>query len=160
MRKHIYLHTSNLENAQEFSDDLCFEPAYMYCHQIKNISPYEWGRIKTEAYYYHIMIGNIRNDNCPWCGSTPNLVELSEKAPFPMPDRVTFFYECLNCGSRGPVNKIHFNEIMDICLERQVKDEVKAKIKARYSERKQWDHDLVNPYEKKESAFPEEFKKI
>jgi len=144
MRKHIYVHTSNLENASVMSSDESFQPVYEYINEVKDISRNEWGRFKTDQNYYHIMLGSIRNDNCPWCGSVPNLVELTERVDWPGQSKIKFCLECLNCGSRGPVNTLTFNDLTNF----EAKDHVKEMIKARYSERKQWDHELVNPYER------------
>lgn len=145
MKKHFYLHTSNLENAREFTEDSSFQPTYCYPYFETYVSfRNEYGRIKTDQNYYHIMLGTIRDDNCPWCGSVPNVVELSVGVDVPFnTQKIKFCMECFNCGSRGPVNTISFNDITDF----QVKEHVKALIKQRYSERKQWDHDLKNPYE-------------
>jgi len=147
MRNHIYLHTSNFDYAQKFRDDDSFEPAYNYSNRIPNMSPYEWGRIKTGANYYHILVGAIRKENCPWCGSQPNFIELTERVDVPFNTQIIkFCMECLNCGSRGPVHRIQINDLHS----NELKEIVKDRIKSHYSLRKQWDDGLVNPYEKQD----------
>ena len=144
MRKHIYLHTSNLENAEVFIKDESFQPLYEYIYEVRNISPNEWGRFKTDQNYYHIILGSIRNDNCPWCGSIPNFVELNERSEVPFTTRMKFCFECLNCGSRGPTHSIILNDL----ASNEIKENIKERIKHAYAQRLTWDHDLVNPYEK------------
>jgi len=149
MRNHIYLHTSNFDYAQKFRDDDSFEPAYNYSNRIQNMSPYEWGRIKTGANYYHILVGAIRKENCPWCGEIPELKQLHDYLDSPglMPARpLSFCMQCMNCGSRGPVIHVYEQAVKND----QYMDEVKQMIKQEYSIRKQWDDGLVNPYEKQD----------
>lgn len=139
MRKHIYLHTSNLTHASQIAKDKAFEPLCTYQNDILfKVYRNEFGRIKTSSNYFHIMLGTITDDNCPWCGSVPTLVDLNEPADWTGQARIKFYMQCLNCGSTGPVNTITFNDITDF----EIKEHVKQMIKHKYSERKQWDHDL------------------
>ena len=144
MKKHIYLHTSNLNYKRDIKDDRNFEPCIHYSvKDYQKISKYEFGRINTNENYIHIIMGNIPQENCPWCGSIPKLIKLPDEEIRDILLPSKYCIQCYTCGSRGPVLNVN-------CTSEQnspYMEEMENLIKRRYERRNQWDHDFINPYD-------------
>lgn len=138
MKKHIYLHTSGLEQTKTLRDDPNFERPYEYTQIIKQRTfPNEYGRIKTRQNYYHILIGSMKQTGCPWCGNEPELIKTKKDQNF-----TTYCFTCPICLSKGPTLNIRNNLETEESMEH-----FKEVMKHRYTHRRPWDADFVNPYE-------------
>lgn len=140
MRKHIYLHTSNLEMVRDLREDNAFDPLYEYPpNEISRSFPNEYGRIKTLGNYYHIMLGQIQQDGCPWCSGPPEVIKLwgSTNTRY-----AAYCIQCMQCGSRGPVLNISSSAEEN----KEVYEEHINFMWQRYKRRRAWDDDFVNPY--------------
>jgi len=133
--KHLYFHSSNFEYIKLLNIDELFEPVFQYSQSdLKNLIPNEYGRITTAYHCYHLIMGNIPQKECPWCGMKPVLKKLPDVNGM---DYSSYCMQCPNCGSRGPVMKINPQVQID---EREL-ERVKALISDRYSVRLPWDHE-------------------
>lgn len=141
MKKHLYLHTSNLEYCNQLREDSLFECVFEYPKiEIEKSHRNEYGRIKTRDNYYHIILGSMPQKNCPWCNSVCEIrkiyqSELSQQSQYCM--------QCTNCSAHGP--------ILNICFSSEESKEsmeyFKEFITHRFQHRTQWDSNFVNPYE-------------
>jgi hypothetical protein len=63
--------------------------------------------IKTHANYYHILVGRIPSNRCPWCGeeSIINGEYIKESDLFYL-RFYKCYMECPSCNSRGPLHKL------------------------------------------------------
>jgi hypothetical protein len=139
--KHIYLHTSKKANFQEITTNEKVENVHEYdIWDYARCEENEYGRIKTRTNHFHILIGAIRQENCPWCGNRAILRRISEGDTF-RPSIYSMI--CEQCCSRGP------NLCVNISIEENKRsmEEVEALMKDRYEHRRQWDDDFINPYE-------------
>ena len=139
--KHIYLHTSKMENTSVFRGDSDFEsyPNYSILDKIKLLHK-EYGRIKTNDAYYHILVGSIAQEGCPWCNGTPEIFKIGKSRGT---GYTAYCIQCDTCGSRGPT----LNITESIHLKDKDLDEYMEFMWNRYKFRKNWDNALVNPYE-------------
>lgn len=142
MRKHIYLHFSNLDQLRELRNDDKFErpPEYYEWVGVQKAFRNEYGRIRTNQNYYHILVGHLEQDGCPWCGSPAEVVKLGNSRVLGFK---TYCIQCIQCGSRGPTlnvseTSIENTEIFQDCMER---------LWHRYKHRRTWDDGFQNPYE-------------
>ena len=94
MKKHIYLHTSNLDYTKELRNDDSFECTHEYpTWEFSKTHRNEYGRILTDDNSYHILIGTISQENCPWCNGKANIRNILSTNP--MCSR--YCIECENC---------------------------------------------------------------
>ncbi len=138
---HIYLHSSNLEQARILREDPYFQAPYEYgAYEMQRTHRNEYGRIRTPTTYYHILIGQIPQHNCPWCGIKPILKKIKES------DGLSFSkyqLQCPKCEACGPTLNIspqqELNEkSMQWCTDW---------IQQRYQCRLPWDHKLTESIE-------------
>jgi hypothetical protein len=135
MRKHIYLHTSNLDYINELNEDESFERIFEYPpYEMHKGHEYEWGRIKTHKNYYHILIGNMPQEGCPWCGSPGKVVKLNSDS-----DYSSYCIKCLKCRSQGPVIIIDNMVLKD----EMAFAEYESLLYLQYKIRKSWDESLT-----------------
>lgn len=142
MRKHLYFHTSNLENIRELRDDVRIEGVHSYPEwEAKLAHPNEYGRITSAFNFYHFLVGHIRKTTpkCAWCDDVLHLkVKEYEKLNI-----VDLGLQCYTCGSTGPAYRTTKSD-----FEREIiKEHIKEFMNFKYQDRKQWDHDLKNPYD-------------
>lgn len=149
MKKHIYLYFSNLEQLRDLREDEKFEPlheytVYEYPLALRN----EYGRITTYQNYYHILVGRLEQEGCPWCGSPADVVKLGNSRVVKLGNSRALGYtayciQCMQCGARGPAlnvsettheNTEMFHECMSLLWQR-------------YKHRRAWDEGFENPYE-------------
>ena len=140
MRKHIYLHTSNFNIINDLNEDDDFEKQYNYDPiSFSKLHEYEIGRLKTDQNYYHIVLGNLKQENCPWCGGP---AQVCSDFKCKIIQSSSYFIKCMQCGSTGPrlnvsesseINKQEFEEVIDLLWQR-------------YIRRRPWDDTFVNPY--------------
>lgn len=141
--KHIYLHTSNLENARALREDSNFEPTPHYDPiGMANLHRNEFGRIRTKQNYFHILLGKLYEENCPWCGCVPEIKKLGQPGLGEMPIRMDqYCLQCRQCGSRGPILNINAS------IPEEHIEEYYSMIRMRYVHRRSWDEGFVNPYD-------------
>lgn len=138
MKKHIYLHTSNLEHIRRLKEDLAFEPTHEYNpSEFEHSHQNEYGRIKTDQNYYHILIGHVKQKGCPWCGAPPILKKISDGS---ITRHAEYVMQCINCGARGPV--LNVNQFME--QNKDAMSEVQSLMEHRFSHRLPWDEGLKN----------------
>jgi len=141
MKKHIYLHSSNTDHTYDLRNDDRFESVPEYPRlEVAKTHQYEYGRIVTDKNYYHILIGKIPQENCPWCNGSVELFKISEGNII---EKSKFCLHCKICGSRGPI--LNLNPQME--HDRQVMAEMTDLMMQQYKNRKAWDSDLINYYE-------------
>lgn len=134
--KDIYVHTSDLGIRRYLCEDPDFVPTFEYNpRQYPNVHRNEYGYIRTEEFRIHILLGNIPQRNCPWCGIEPCLKKLN---PISGHNFVRFFLECPQCLSLGPV--LNICEPALIC-EDAIK-EYEYFVHSRYQHRLPWDDKL------------------
>lgn len=145
--KAVYLHTSDFNVAEILGQDPGFMPAceYMMTH---SLTRHEYGRILGYGAVFHYLIGNIRDDGCPWCGKEPRLKEILTTHPYMR----SFCLECTNCYSRGPGCSVR----TDSLAENHVMDEMLKLMRMQYATRRQWDHKLKEEMRESEADHPEE----
>jgi len=141
MKKHIYLYFSNMEQTRSLREDLRFEPVHEYLYDEAPLAfQNEYGRIKTAQNFYHILIGRLSQEGCPWCGSPSDVVKLGNSMALVY---TAYCIQCIQCGARGPSlnvsqtmheNPEMFHECMDLLWKR-------------YKHRRPWDEGFENPYE-------------
>jgi len=140
MKKHLYFYSSDPFQTKDLRNDDMFESTPEYDHyDLARTFPNEYGRIKTDQNYYHLLIGRLTQKNCPWCGFTPELLKVYDDK---MLNRSGYCIECKQCRSRGPVLNVdkamELNEhMMEHCIEL---------LWNRYNHRRAWDADFVHPY--------------
>lgn len=150
MKKHIYLHFSNFDHLRDLRDDESFEGADEYdTKDTSRLFRHEYGRLVTYKNYYHILLGRLDQEGCPWCVSPVQVVKLSIPKEL---GYTAYCIQCMECGSRGPSlnipvntqeNKEMVNEFMDLLWKR-------------YKNRRAWDEGFVNPYESYNSSPKDE----
>lgn len=141
MRKHLYFHSSNMEQIRAIKDD----PAFEFCHEYPPLPDrqhqhqYEYGRIKTAKNYYHFIFGNPQQEGCPWCGGPGEIIEGIKDSLSPQ----KFVIQCMQCGARGPVMNVAQSSVEN----REVYHEIVAIMWQRFKTRRPWDHGFINRYE-------------
>ena len=134
MKEHIYLNTSNMASYEIIRNDSRFEPVNEYpIYESLNLHHNEVGRLKSMDNYYHIMLGSIPQNLCPWCGGPPLFTKVSENKNFS-----TYAMVCYQCGSRGAEINVHSSAMMD---EKQMA-EIRNISEAKYRHRLPWDYNL------------------
>lgn len=142
MRKHIYLYFSNLDQLRDLRDDEKFEPSHEYTiHNYNLILRNEYGRITTNANYYHILVGKLEQEGCPWCASPAEVVKLAVSNSLGF---TVYCIQCMKCGARGP--SLNISQTMHENPE--MFDEYMKLLWQRYKHRRAWDEGFQNPYEK------------
>ena len=140
-RKHLYFHSSNLEYTRELREDPHFEHSWELDPISRNKSfPYEYGRIKTNQNYIHIMIGRIPQKSCPWCGTEPFVNKIMDSDGFSCSQ---YCMQCPKCGSRGPI--MYLSRAIE--QDKSAQQEFLDFMKTRYTQRLPWDHDFKNPHD-------------
>ena len=139
MRKHLYFHSSNLDYIKDLKDDDLFEPACSYSYkeieEIKNV--YEYGRIKTDKNYYHLILGCLsyekKKKGCPWCHGEGELIKI-------LPTEKSFltiqkcFIQCKNCKAQGPIR------LINISVESDMQNSyIKEMMLQEFTDTKNWD---------------------
>jgi hypothetical protein len=133
MDNKMYVHTSDLKNTTYLKNLSNFQPAFGYGIFENAISPYEYGRIKIDDFFINFLVGNIPQENCPWCSTKPILKEIKST------DCLNFdkyWMECPKCLSRGPT--------LDICpfLHEEEINVLLQIVHERYKMRGNWDRDI------------------
>jgi len=143
VKKHIYLHSSKHEHKKNLREDPDFKsPFELDILERVNLLPNEYGRIVTKEVDYHILIGSLPHDNCPWCGHGGDLIQLPDSRSR---EFSSYCIQCRNCSSRGPVLNVRDNLNQS---EEELKEYFEV-IWQKYKWRRPWDADFVNPYEGK-----------
>lgn len=140
MRKHIYVHTSDLECIRQLRDSDEFEHTWRYPeYELTNTQKNEYGRIKTDNFFIHLLLGQILQPNCPWCDTPPVLTKV---IGYEIIRRTVYCLGCPKCGARGPTLNI------DYCLEesKEMMNEVESLLKAKFIRRIPWDENLQKEY--------------
>lgn len=141
MKKHIYLYFSKKEQLTDLKQDDKFEFWFEYSfHEASHIHKNEYGRIKTNKNYYHILCGRLEKKDCPWCSSPSEVVKLSYN---PVSQYTIYSIQCMKCGSRGP--SLSISEAME--KNKEAFEEFMSVLWSAYKQRKPWDDGLVSPYE-------------
>lgn len=149
VRKHLYFHSSNFDQFRELRDDPMFEYDFEYPkipdqqHQYQ----YEYGRIKTEKNYYHFIFGTPKQEGCPWCAGSCEIIEgVSQDAFAP----IKYYIQCIECGARGPT--LNVTNIHDVIRTQDkgnlIHQYIAEFLWQRFKTRRPWDDGLINPYEK------------
>lgn len=104
MRNVIYLHTPHIKNKNFLKEDEQVEPAVRYSKvEYDKKHPNEWGQIHTRCTTYKILLGNLLQKGCVWCGGDLNLKKEKKAFPLECQAEVDIFYlECIQCLSSGP----------------------------------------------------------
>lgn len=148
MKRHIYLHTSNFEVTTHLNEDDQFESLPNYKpKEFLLLHQHEYGCIKTKQNFYHIILGNIKDDTCPWCNSPVELKKLGENK---FTQYSHYCMKCPRCLSHGPILNVCFSAEQD----QKYMDELFSFIKQRFSYRNSWDKNLVNHYENESDKVP------
>ncbi len=141
-RKHVYFHSSNLDYIKDIRDEDIFEPVYLYPkNELRKCHPNEFGRIKTDSLYIHLIMGSIRQDDCPWCGCNDLTVRIIEDKSYDTMNpfaKDLYFIECTHCRSTGPR---YYMDPM-VSLNTKHKEELIQLIKMRYSNRCPWEQNI------------------
>ena len=138
MRKNLYFYSSNLDYLENLQRDSLFEPPHSYpYYALEKCHRHEYGRIKTDNNYFHLIMGNPLQEKCPWCNTLPVLKRINSYRSEPLTGYDSYCFECPKCGSRGPL--IHITEMN---IDDQTFEYIEAKIKAIYQQRIPWDQDL------------------
>ena len=140
---HIYLHTSNLKHTRTLKEDPSFQPPFEYgAYELQHTHRNEYGRIKTPTTYYHILIGQILQHNCPWCGEWPVIQDITKENLHNTPINCKkLCLECPKCQSRGP------SFIMTEGLDESCTHRIISYMKDRYQTRIPWDYKLKESME-------------
>jgi len=142
MKNHIYLHTSNFENTRFIRNDESFFPPFNYTpQQYEKLLGNEYGIIETDDNYYHILVGSINQDGCPWCGGEAIVKKLFDGTKEMPIQHSIYCMECVRCRSRGPLLNL-IGSTVDI-------EEYFEFMRNRYKRRLSLDSDFINPYETK-----------
>ena len=141
--RHLYFHSSKMEQTDGIKKDRSFEHCPMYERdEYQKLLLNEWGRIKTKDSYIHIIMGKIERKGCHWCGSELFFNKIGKD---PSKDRCNLHcMECKKCGARGPLIRLpesHVKALFDEAMNISQKS---------YESIRQWDCDLVNPYQEDE----------
>lgn len=141
MREHLYFHSSNLDYRHYLKDMIEFEPSYLYPSRsdINKTLQNEYGRIKTQNHYIHIILGKIIHDGCPWCNSPGKLIESDNSTDY----YKNYFLKCVNCGAQSPVLTISCNYKFDDFELTVIGD----RLKYIFCNPNEWDKDFKNPYD-------------
>lgn len=141
MKKHVYLHFSNFDQLQELRDDERFESSHEYdMFDAPKLFRNEYGRLRTYKNDYHVLVGGLEQENCPWCGSPAEVIKLWSP---PSAGHTPYCIQCMRCGARGPSLIVAHTmetdkEMLDECMDMLWKG---------YKTRRPWDDGFVNPYE-------------
>ena len=142
MGKHIYFHIGKLEYIKYLNGDPSFEISPEYeCLEMGKRHRNEYGRLKSNGNFYHILVGQMQQEGCPWCGSPAKIIKLectSRAIGFS-----AYCIQCVGCSSRGPVLNLRDED----CLSEKFYEEGMDILLHRYKTRRTWDVDFVNPYE-------------
>lgn len=139
MREHFYLNSSNLEYIRKLKEDHQSEYVYEYDPiSLSKAHQNEWGRIKTDYAYYHILLGHITPEGCPWCGAESTLTKIKMASTF---SPAQYCLVCIQCGSRGPI----LNVFADIENNPIQMENIKSFMNQKYKARRAWDEGLNEP---------------
>jgi hypothetical protein len=106
MKPHVYLHTSKLNVIQHLREDSLFEPAFQYPRETYDkCHANEYGKIKTKDVDYHLILGQIRGKDCPYCGSKSKMEYKEYFDSFGL--RFVYWGNCQSCGARGPCSSTY-----------------------------------------------------
>lgn len=132
--KELYFYSSRLEYASLLHD--CDEFNRSYClpkSEYDRVHPNEYGYFQFDNIRLRLVIGNLLEFKCTWCGCVPEVHYTKTERPFPLEKEYKFFVKCPSCKSQGPEKFILIeNEIM--------LDYAKEFIKQDYMRKLPWDH--------------------
>lgn len=138
MKPHVYLHTSKLDVIKYLREDSCFEPVFMYpretydkCHSN------EYGKIKTSSVDYHLILGQIRGKNCPYCGSIPKFESKEYFDSIGL--RFIYWCQCDKCGSSGPRSSTY---LRPTDMNPVIMSHLEDKSTYEFANPRPWDHNL------------------
>lgn len=134
MTKHLYLNSSNLDYTKIFHDMKGFRPLYDYIYTIRNAHSNEWGKFVIDDIHIHILLGNIKQKSCPWCGTKPVLKKLSKDDS----SVSSYCMHCPQCLCNGPVLKINTQIEKDLDYMQYFKQLIEDK----FYKVKSWDADI------------------
>ena len=141
MKKHIYLHTSNFNDIRDLREDRKFESVFEYpAHECSRSHRNEYGRIKTDDNFYHILVGQIPQEDCPWCGCFCKIEKVGEST---MSSHSIFCMICTVCRARGPILSI----LKSLENDNLAIEEYQRMMKQRFESRRCWDDRFQNHYE-------------
>lgn len=141
MRKHLYFYASNLEQVKALREDDQFESVHEYSsYEFQFALRNEYGRIKTNQNYYHLLVGGMQQEHCPWCGHFAQIIKVHEHV---FMQRAIYCIQCTQCGARGPTLNIDTNVENDETVMSHFND----LLWSRYKHRRAWDDGFKNQYE-------------
>lgn len=145
--KHFYLHTSNHDLLTDLRLNKYFQSVYDYSSttEIQKSHQNEIGKIKIDLSHYHIILGALNSNGCPWCAHAVELKQIYRPNSFnrDIAGYDKYCMECPNCHSRGPI----MNVCQQVIHHQDDMNEIKDMISQRYKFRRQWDADFKNPYD-------------
>ena len=145
MKNHLYFYCSNLDQTSHLHDYPDIKAVWQYSsHEMRKTFQNEYGRIQTSQNYYHLLVGRMPQEGCPWCGSPCQIIHLENINADPIPSLMTkYCIQCMQCGSRGPVLNINHPNLHP----KEIMEEYKEILWQRFNNRRPWDDGFVNPYE-------------
>ena len=141
MKKHYYLHSPDIEIRNDLIKSKYLQHPMLYSiADFSDTHANEFGRFETHNAFYHILIGQIKNENCPWCDGIVDVIEVSKTVILGMIN-LSLTVRCSNCHSQGPEKTFCLSEKMyadSTCIS-----EVYSLLKEKYMNRKTFlDHIL------------------
>jgi hypothetical protein len=137
MIRHIYVHTSYNGAIRALYRRMDFMAmGYYSVDQLEKCLPKEKGYADVGDVRLHVLVGQIDDPFCPWCGSEP--IRIDEQSA----DKTSIlrsFLLCKTCGSRGPL--LDYNIIADDA------DFHDVTLQEHYLKKRAWDAQVKNPYE-------------
>ena len=134
MKKHFYLHCDNQDIISSLKLLDNFEKTVQYStFEMNKTYRNEYGRIKTQDAYLHILVGTIHDLGCPWCDGELEVIEISKDKVLNF-YYVTFTVKCKMCNSQGPKDRLQLNEKME--ADENMMNEIHSFILNKYNKRK------------------------
>ncbi len=135
MRKDLYVSFTDYDYLREFIENNDFVSVAEYdTFELEKTSPCEYGKLRLDNMYLHLIADSGICPNCPWCdcGVQEVVLEMPEyEVEMVLITFAKVYARCMNCLARGPVLNIRLLDTED----KIVMDEYKEFVRHRWGQR-------------------------
>lgn len=137
--EHFYINIKDYKLFDEIKQLENFQPFYLYYLEERKMGfQHEIGRLRYDNFHVHILLGNMPNSGCPWCGAPGEMKKIYSSYLYDQYQIV-----CINCGARGPTLKV----IPEMGINPDTNALIEERMQHQFKNTRTWEVDFKNPYD-------------